>query len=147
MKERVTLTIEKDLLEKVDQSIDGSKIKNRSHAVELLITKALGTHKPTKALILAGGKGIRLRASGEETPACMMRFKDKPILEYNIELLKKYGINEIYLFVGENSGAIESYFGDGRRPEVQIQYVKEKAALGTAGPLRAIRSQVKETFV
>ena len=63
MKERVTLTIEKSLLEQVDSSIDGSKIKNRSHAVELLVTKALGSNRPTKALILAGGKGLQIRAN------------------------------------------------------------------------------------
>ncbi|MEK6963096.1 MAG: sugar phosphate nucleotidyltransferase [Nanoarchaeota archaeon] len=145
MKERVTLTIEKDLLEKVDQSIDGSKIKNRSHAVELLITKALGTHRPTKALILAGGKGLQL--GNENIPKCMMRFKEKPILEYNIELLKKYGIKDIYLLIGDNSASIEKYFEEGKRLEVNIQYIKEKQPLGTAGPLHQMKNLLHDTFI
>ena len=145
MKERVTLTIEKDLLEKVDQSIDGSKIKNRSHAVELLITKALGTYRPTKALVLAGGKGMRM--GNEELPKCMMRFKEKPMLEYNIELLKRFGIRDIYLLVGENSALIEKYFEEGKRFEVSLQYVKEKQLLGTAGPLRQLKNTLHETFI
>jgi len=55
MKERVTLTLDSNILKKVDSGVNGFKIKNRSHAVELLIMKALGANVPKKAVVLAGG--------------------------------------------------------------------------------------------
>ncbi len=90
MKERVTLTIEKEVLEKVDQSVNGADVKNRSHAVELLLTKAFGENKPAKAIILAGGKGTKMKPMTNFLPKPMLRIHDKPILEHNIELLKRH---------------------------------------------------------
>ncbi|MBT7927099.1 hypothetical protein HN695_02070, partial [Candidatus Woesearchaeota archaeon] len=61
MKERVTLTLDTNLLAKIDKKVDGFKIKNRSHAIELMCKKALGESAPKLGLILAGGKGTRLK--------------------------------------------------------------------------------------
>ena len=101
MKERITLTIEKDILGRVDKTVNGQNVKNRSHAVELLLIKAFGQNKASKAIILAGGKKKRsLGKSLKELPKPMIRIKNKPILEYNIELLKKYGIKDIIICIG-----------------------------------------------
>lgn len=56
MRERVTLTLDSELLKQIDKTIDGHELKNRSHAIELLLLRAMGADKPTKALILAGEK-------------------------------------------------------------------------------------------
>ncbi|MBC8495693.1 nucleotidyltransferase family protein [archaeon] len=147
MKERVTLTLERNVLEKIDKSVDGGKVKNRSHAVEMLLRKAIGVDKPTKAFILAGGKGKRLRFLSKDTPKPLMKIKGKPIIQYNIELFKKHGIRDIIISVGYKADLIKKELGDGRKFGVNLTYVEEKNALGTAGPLKLARPFLKETFI
>ncbi len=147
MKERVTFTIESSILDKIDSSIDGYKIKNRSHAAELLLMRALGENTLKKALILAGGKGERLKPITNEMPKPMVPLQGKPILQHAIDLMKKHGITDIYLSIGYKGDKIQEYFGDGSRLGVNITYIKEKEPLGTAGPLRLAKKYLNETFV
>lgn len=147
MKERVTFTIENGILAQVDKTIDGYKIKNRSHAVELLLLKALGDKKIRKALILAGGKGERLKPITDEIPKPMLPVQGKPILQHVIDLLKKYGVSEVYLSIGYKGEKIKEYFGDGNRFGLKITYIEEKQPMGTAGPLRLARPYLTETFI
>ena len=60
MKEKIAITVDRKLLSHVDRMIDGSKVKSRSHAIELLLSKSVNG-APKRAVILAGGKGTRLR--------------------------------------------------------------------------------------
>jgi NDP-sugar pyrophosphorylase family protein len=144
MKERVTLTIEKDLLMQVDSTVNNVDIKNRSHAVEMLITKALGSNRPSHAVILAGGQ----KSSTEKLPRSMIRLQNKPLLQHNIELLKKYGITDITLCIGEKGGElIKDYFSDGDEFGVKINYIEEKEPLGTAGPLFRMRRKADSPFI
>jgi len=50
MKERITITLDSELIKQIDKRIDGDIIKNRSHQIELLLTKSLGTYRPEKAI-------------------------------------------------------------------------------------------------
>ena len=147
MKERVTLTIEKEVLLKVDESVNGTDVKNRSHAVELLLTKAFGENKPSKAIILAGGKGIRLTPKTSFLPKPLMRIQDKPILEHNLDLLKRHGIKDIIISIGYKGGKLKEYFGDGSQFGVNITYVEEKTPMGTGGPLNLLKNKVDDTFM
>jgi len=147
MKERVTLTIDTTVLKQVDDSVDGHKIKNRSHAVELLVIKAMGANKPRKAFILAGGKGTRLLPITKELPKPLIPLHDRPLLEHVIELFKKHDVLDIIISVGYKAQKIKDYFGDGRRFGVRIQYVEESEPLGTGGPLRLAKDLLTETFV
>jgi len=147
MKERVTLTIEQNILESVDKRVDGFKIKNRSHAVELLLMKAMDQSRPKIAFILAGGKGTRLRPITNEIPKPMVPLHDKPILQHALDLFKKYGITEIVMSIGYKGEKIKEYFGNGSRFGVNITYVEETEPLGTAGPLNLARQYLTDTFV
>ncbi|MBU1202381.1 MAG: NTP transferase domain-containing protein [Nanoarchaeota archaeon] len=147
MKERITLTLERNIIEKVDKSVDGMRIKNRSHAIELLLRQAIGIDKPTKVLILAGGKTRKFRLLGKDHPKSLMEIKGKPIIQYNIELFKKHGIKEILISAGHNTNAIKQRLGDGKKLGVNIIYLEEKNPLGTAGPLRLAKQHLKETFL
>ena len=93
-RERLTITLKKSILEKVDHIIDGSQIRNRSHAIETLISQSLN---PTidKAVILAGGRGINMRPFTFEMPKGLFPVGGKPILEQLIELLRKYDVRNI----------------------------------------------------
>jgi NDP-sugar pyrophosphorylase family protein len=147
MKERISLTVDKELIKRVDQRIDGSRIKNRSHAVETLLLKALGEGKLRKAFILAGGKGTRLRPITHEIPKPMILINGRPILEYSIDMLKRYDVRDIMISVGYKGEKIKEYFGDGSKFGVKITYVEEKEPLGTGGPLRLVKHFLNETFV
>lgn len=147
MKERVTLTLEGDILQQVDKGVDGYKIKNRSHAIELLLLKALGKGKITCGLILAGGKGTRLKPITNEIPKPMIPFHDKPLMEHTIDLFKKYGITNILLSIGYKGEKIKEYFGNGKRFGVTITYLEESKPLGTGGPLKLAKDYLTGTFV
>lgn len=147
MKERITLTIESDLIKQVDESIDGYKIKNRSHAIELLLHRILGNNKLNKALILAGGKGTRLKPITDEIPKPLIPLQGKPIIQHTIDLLKKFGVKEILISVGYKSDKFKEILGDGQRMGVKIIYLEENEPLGTAGPLKLAKPFLNETFV
>ncbi|RLE42025.1 nucleotidyltransferase family protein [Candidatus Woesearchaeota archaeon] len=147
MKKRISITINRGLIDEVDRIVDGRRIKNRSHAIELLLSRALGSHKIQIGLILAGGAGTRLRPITHEIPKPLLPVKDKPVMEYNIELLRRHGIKRIVLALGYKAEKIKEYFGDGSRFGVEFIYVIEKKPLGTAGPLRLAKQYLKNTFV
>ncbi|MBI4142136.1 nucleotidyltransferase family protein [Candidatus Woesearchaeota archaeon] len=147
MKERVTLTVDTEILQQVDKSIDGHTVKNRSHAVELLLLKALGADRPKKAFVLAGGKGTRLAPLTKELPKPLIPLHDKPLLEHVIDLFKKYGINDMIISIGYKGDKIKQYFGDGKKFGINISYVEEQEPLGTAGPLKLAEKFLTETFV
>ena len=149
MKERITVTLEKDILKQIDARVDGTKIKNRSHAVEFFLSKALGNSKIKTAFILAGGKGTRLRPITHEIPKPMIPLQGRPIVEHVINLFKQYEIRDIILSIGYKGDKIKEYFGDGAKFGIRIRYIEEdpNVPLGTAGPLLLAREFLKETFV
>lgn len=100
-----------------------------------------------KAVILAGGKGSRLRPYTFSLPKPLMPVGDRPILEIVIEQLKKAGISKVIIAVGYLESLIRAYFGDGSKFGIEIDYSSENIPLGTAGPLNLIRSQLNETFL
>lgn len=141
MKERVTLTIERDLLHRIDSKVDGLSVKNRSHAVELFLRRALKGQVPQRAIILAGGANGRGANGAKTTPKPLLKVQGKPLLEHNIDLLKRFDILDIIISVGHGKERIKEYFGDGAAFGIRITYLDEDPdhPLGTAGPLRGAR--------
>ena len=88
---------------------------------------------PLHAVIMAGGKGERLRPLTEKTPKPMLILGDKPIIEHNIDRLISFGIDTITISVRYLSEQIISYFGDGSSKGISINYIEEDAPLGTIG--------------
>jgi NDP-sugar pyrophosphorylase family protein len=91
-----------------------------------------------QAVILAGGKGTRLKPYTTLFPKPLAPVGDFPILEIIIRQLKKYGFNEITISTGHLAELIEAYFGNGSRWSVDIEYVREYTPLNTAGALGLI---------
>jgi NDP-sugar pyrophosphorylase family protein len=92
-----------------------------------------------KAVVLAGGRGVRLRPLTYTIPKPLLPVGEKPILEEIIERLKAFGFDEVVIAVGYRAELIETYFRDGTHLGVQIEYVREAQPLGTAGPLGLVR--------
>jgi mannose-1-phosphate guanylyltransferase len=101
-----------------------------------------------KAMILAAGKGTRVRPITYTTPKPMIQILQKPVMEFLLELLRKHGFTEIMVNVSHLADEIENYFRDGQRFGVQIAYSFEGRivdgtligeALGSAGGMRKIQ--------
>ncbi len=88
-----------------------------------------------KVIIMAGGKGTRIASVKSDVPKPMIPIAGKPILEYQIECLKRQGLTDITLVIGHLGHIIEEYFEDGSKFGVTISYFVEKDPLGTAGAL------------
>lgn len=88
-----------------------------------------------KGVILAGGKGRRLRPLTCNTPKPMLPLLEKPVLEYNIELLRQHGIREIAITVQYMSTTIKRYFGDGSKWELTCIILKTLLRLVQQGVL------------
>lgn len=84
-----------------------------------------------KAVILAAGKGTRMRELTQELPKPMLRVHGRPILEHIIEGIKGAGISEFFIVTGWKAEVVESYFGDGSRLGVSIRYGRQVVQDGT----------------
>lgn len=102
-----------------------------------------------KGIILAAGYGKRLEPLTKAVPKPMIPVANKPIMQYNIELLKRYGIKDIIANIHYFPEQVENYFGDGADLGVNLKYSFEEKLLGTAGGARrmAKTSGVNDTFI
>ena len=95
------------------------------------------------AVIMAGGKGSRLRSiTNDEIPKPMVPVDGKPLLEYQVEKLKTYGIKKIVMIVGHLGEKIVDHFKDGKNFGVEIDYIFEKEPLGTAGAFYYLKDKI-----
>lgn len=95
------------------------------------------------AVIMAGGKGSRLLSiTNDEIPKPMVPVDGKPLLEYQVEKLKTYGIKKIVMIVGHLGEKIVDYFKDGKDFGVEIDYIFEREPLGTAGAFYYLKDKI-----
>ncbi|WP_419877146.1 sugar phosphate nucleotidyltransferase [Brevibacillus centrosporus] len=100
-----------------------------------------------KAVIMAGGRGTRLRPLTSHTPKPMVPLLNRPCMEYTIDLLKKHGITEIAVTLQFLPDAIRNYFGDGSAYGVSLVYFEETTPLGTAGSVKNCADFLDERFI
>lgn len=100
-----------------------------------------------KVVIMAGGKGTRIAAVNAEVPKPMIPILGKPILEYEIDVLKRQGYTDLILIVGHLGNVITEHFGDGSAFGVSISYIVENEPLGTAGALYYLKKELTEDFL
>lgn len=100
-----------------------------------------------KALILAGGLGIRLKPFTEAIPKSLLPIGEKSILEIQIQNFVKYGFNEIYIATNYKADYVESFIGDGKRLSVRIKFSKEEKPLGTCGSLYLLEYELTKPFI
>jgi mannose-1-phosphate guanylyltransferase len=101
-----------------------------------------------KAILLAGGKGTRLRPLTIHTPKPIVPIFDRAFLHYQIDLLKRVPeIDEVILSLNYQPRRIEEIFGDGAGTGLRIRYVVEPAPLGTGGAIRFASQSIEDTLV
>jgi len=98
------------------------------------------------AIIIAGGKGERLRPLTNDRPKHMILLGDKPILEHQVDWLKENGVTDIVVAVGHLHHVIEDYFGDGSKWGLRMAYSLEEEPLGRGGAIKlAYQRHVPDT--
>ena len=101
-----------------------------------------------KAIILAGGRGKRLRPITDKIPKPLIPINNKPLIERTIKYLKKYGITEIIISSGYKSNLIEKFLRKNKNFGCEIIFSIEKTPLGTGGAIKKALKHVKdESFV
>ncbi|HBK68857.1 MAG TPA: nucleotidyltransferase, partial [Firmicutes bacterium] len=100
-----------------------------------------------KAIVMAGGKGTRLRPLTCKLPKPMVPIAGRPMMEYIIELLKRYNFTEIGVTLFYLPEIISNYFGDGKDYGVSLQYFIEETPLGTAGSVKNAENFLDQTFL
>ncbi|MDR2445629.1 MAG: HAD-IIIA family hydrolase [Spirochaetaceae bacterium] len=100
-----------------------------------------------KAVIMAGGKGTRIAAIASDIPKPMIPVNGKPVLEYQVECLKKNHISEIIIVTGHLGHTIKDYFLDGKKFDCHISYYTEDTPLGSAGALYKIQNELSDDFL
>lgn len=127
---RVTISLSKEIADRIDELVDGVKVRNRSHAIETLVTDSLDIAQVRQAVILAGGEQAVDRI---------------PAIKKMCDTLAQYGIFEAIVAVGFLGDEIKKGLGSGADHGIRIQYVESD--LGTAGALLQLRNRLKRTFL
>jgi len=123
--------------------VDG---KNKVIGIHLFDKFIKEENKSNKVVIMAGGRGMRLRPLTKDIPKPMLKVGDKPILQTIIEKFKQSGFKNFIICVNYKYKVITNFFGNGKKFGVKIQYVHEKKRLGTAGALSIIKEKINEPF-
>lgn len=127
---RLTISLSGDVAREVDGLVDGVRIRNRSHAVEALITESLHLAQVRQAVILAGGDNAHKRL---------------PAIKEILHLLQAGGIFEAWIAVGYLGDTIRTELGEGETYGMRFHYVQTE--LGTGGALLQMKNRFKHTFI
>ncbi len=114
--------------------------------IYILDELAKSKKKLNKVVIMAGGRGMRLRPLTKKIPKPMLKVGNKPILQSIVEKFKASGYENFIICVNYKSKVIKNYFGDGSKFGVNIEYIQEKKRMGTAGSLSLFKKKPKEPF-
>src|SRR5579872_1086183 len=100
-----------------------------------------------KAVVMAGGEGSRLRPLTLGRPKPMVPIVSRPVAEHILLLLKKHGITEVVMTLQYMAESLQTYFGDGSRLGMHIDYSVEDVPMGTAGSVKLAQHLLTETFI
>jgi len=113
-------------------------VSSNFELVDVVDLKHVRSLLPLTALIMAGGRGERLRPLTDVAPKPMLKVGSKPIIEHNIDRLIKFGVSEIFISVNYLKEQLIEYFGDGSKKGISIKFITEDKPLGTLGSLSLI---------
>lgn len=123
------------------------KLNNNNQIEKVYDLSCLNSVLPLHAVIMAGGKGERLRPLTDKTPKPMLTLANKPIIEHNIDRLISFGIDTITISVRYLSEQIINYFGDGFNKGIKISYIEEDIPLGTIGCISQIKKSEHDALL
>lgn len=121
-------------------------LDNDMHIVEIINLEKYKTRLPIDAVLMAGGKGERLRPLTEKTPKPLLPVGDKAIIDHNIDRLISYGVRHINVTVNYLGEQLEEHFAEPHNG-VQVQTVREPKFLGTIGSIRFVKEFYNDTVL
>ena len=121
-------------------------LDENKHIIDIINLEKFKTRLPVDAVLMAGGKGERLRPLTEKTPKPLLPVGDKAIIDHNIDHLISYGIKNISVTVNYLKEQIEEHFREPRNG-VQIQTVREPKYLGTIGSIKYVPQFFNDTIL
>lgn len=113
-------------------------LDKESRIINVINFTEIRSYLPIDAVIMAGGKGQRLKPLTDSTPKPLLKVGTEPIIEHNLKRLAMYGIDDFWISVNYLGEQIENYFGSGVERNVSISYVWEDEPLGTIGAVSKI---------
>lgn len=113
-------------------------INGGDQIVNVLNLRVHRSYLPVDAVIMAGGKGSRLRPMTETTPKPLLKIGDKPIIDHHMDRLGKYGVDDFWISINYLGDQLVEHFQDGSHLGVSIQYIRENMPLGTIGAVSYI---------
>ena len=117
-----------------------------NHIVEIINLERFKTRLPIDAVLMAGGKGERLRPLTDKTPKPLLKVGEKCIIDHNIDRLIDYGVKHISVTVNYLKEQLEEHFEE-PRGEVKVQTVREPKFLGTIGSIRFVPEFFNDTVL
>ena len=121
-------------------------LDDENRIIDILDLESFITRLPIDAVLMAGGKGERLRPLTDKTPKPLLKVGDKAIIDHNIDRLINYGVKHISVTVNYLKEQIEEHFKEPRRG-VQVRTVREPQFLGTIGSVRFIPEFYNDTVL
>ncbi len=106
--------------------------------VNIINFRTQKSYLPVDAVIMAGGRGERLKPLTDSTPKPLLKVGNKPIIEHNLDRLISFGVDDFWISIRYLGDQIADYFNSGEAKNVSIQYVKEDAPMGTIGSVGKI---------
>lgn len=134
---RVSLNLSEDIVRKVDSLVDGKKYRNRSHAVEKILSNAVNPDIGKKAVVLMGRE--------QEGPhAATFSIDGEYLIEHTLSVLREAGVEEV-LLIGSHFKEIKEIIGE--LNHIEVSYVEEEEPRGTAGALNLVKDRIKKPFI
>jgi len=147
MKRRFSMTLDPSLMHKIDLLVDGTRFTNRSQTAEFLLKLGVEQFRPERtALILCGGLESRIKPSTFSTPKPLLPIGYQPLLEYQIEYLKRFEFDRIILAIGFLQEQIVRYL-DEHKLGIRLRYSFEKEPLDTGGAIKNAELMISSDFL
>lgn len=121
-------------------------LDEENHIVDVVNLQKYKSHLPIDAVLMAGGKGERLRPLTEKTPKPLLPIGDKCIIDHNIDRLMSYGINHVNVTVNYLKEQLEEHYAEPRNG-VKVRTFREPKFLGTIGSIRFVDTFYNDTIL
>jgi len=115
-------------------------VDNNMCIINVISLRRLRSYLPIDVVIMAGGRGERLKPLTDHMPKPMLQIAGKPIIEHNINRLSEYGVDDFWISVNYLGEMIQDHLGDGSKKNIRIEYITEDKPLGTIGSVNKIAS-------
>jgi dTDP-glucose pyrophosphorylase len=113
-------------------------VNHEGEIVNIINLRLIKSYLPLDAVLFAGGEGKRLRPLTEHTPKPLLMVGEKPIIEYNIDWMASFGIDDFWITLRYLGYQIKEFLGNGEKKQINIRYYEEIDPLGTIGALAMI---------